>query len=421
MATPEPKRDNKKVVVGFTGRLDSLIAAYLLKKQGFEVLAVAISFAPREPDMIKEDPEDDESKDIPETFYGVDLIGDLMEVQKVAQSIGVNFYAVDASEQYKHFVLDRIVASRMVGMSFSPKYYSHALIFDILLEKSKLLNAAHIATGHFAKISSKEAKSPLRVLSSNDLENDQCHLLSFVKKEALSKIMLPLSDMRKNEVEKVANSLSFRRMPPKELWSSMQRKPDFAAFIQRRIPQSMIKMGQVIDHQTERIIGDHEGIHGFFIGQNNVKIDKLNTADQDSTIVIIHYKSGNIVLVKNEDLGIERMYLSHVRCSEQDDLSKPMTAYLKRAGFSEKLMGTFLFKNNNFAEFIFNKPYASVMGRGETVVFLAHAKEGAKVIASANVHSAGTDVRYRLSALPDREEDVLGDSAHEKPLPDFYY
>jgi tRNA-specific 2-thiouridylase len=411
----------KKIVVGFTGRLDSLVAAYLLKKQGYQVLAVAVNFAPLEPEMIKEDPEDEESSDIEAPFYGVNLVPDLTEIKKIAVSIGVNFYAVDASAEYKSLITDRIVAARLAGISFCPQYFAHSLLLSTLYKKSISLEASHIATGHFAKVSSLEGKSPLRVLSSNDLAHDQSDLLALVEKDILAKLLLPLSDMRKNEVEKVAASLKLLLLAPKKTWDEIQAHPGFADFIARRLPRSMIKDGQLIDFLSERIIGDHSGIHRHYIGQSNIKFDGVGTVDVLSTVATIQYNSGSIVVMKPEDILVERIVLNELIYSAQEDLSKPIALFMKRINSSVKVKGTFHFKNNRCGEFVLSEPLHAMIGRGETVVFLAHEKEGAKLVVCAQVYMAGSDIRHKLSILPEKEDDFLHKDDHDKPIADFYY
>src|SRR5690606_29145519 len=122
-----------KVLIGVTGRMDSAVAAYLLKKQGFDVHAVAILFHDQG------QPSDEELK-VPKSIVQYSL-SDLAEVKKVFDHLEIPFYAVNAQERYYALVHDPVVANRLMGRFFDAKVVSTRLMLDVLFEKANMLGA----------------------------------------------------------------------------------------------------------------------------------------------------------------------------------------------------------------------------------------------------------------------------------------
>ena len=134
----------QKILVAMTGRIDSTIAAYLLKKQGHDVIGIGIVFG-RSPS------EQEENKSKAE-FVGVYQLNDVDSVKKICQQIDIPFYAVDATKKYQARITDQLVGARVGGLLFSPKVHCNKLIFETLIEKMEKLGADAIASGHYSKV-----------------------------------------------------------------------------------------------------------------------------------------------------------------------------------------------------------------------------------------------------------------------------
>jgi tRNA-specific 2-thiouridylase len=418
---------NKKVVIGFTGRIDSVVAAYLLKKQGYEVMAVSVIFYPREDEDIAPLLDEDGEEITADDFFCVNKLDDLTLIKSIAEKMGIGFFAVDASAEYKDCVGDKIIAARVAGLSYSPEYDTHALLIDILSNKAELLESSFVATGHFAKLSLPQNNKPIRVLSSNDPENDQCDFLAKVKKRSFVKMKLPLADMRKIEVRKVAGTLGFEVLKEKEAWSDVVNSLSFNLFIRKRLPQSMIKAGQVIDYTNDIFLYDHFGIHQFYIGQKKIKnITSANntgnlTLDPELIVADIHYSSGTVVVIKPEKLNCEKVIVKSIIYENDEDISKPCYVYLKRSNHKERYRGLITIKNNQFADFTFDTPQKIVLFRGETVTFLTHNTEGARIYGIGEVSSAGCLIDGKIKKFPIRDEDIVEGEEVEKKVSDFLY
>lgn len=412
---------NKKVVIGFTGRMDSVVAAYLLSKQGYEVIAVSVIFYPREDEglapVFTEDGEELQNDE----FFCVNKVDDLDQIKSITKKMGITFYAVDASAEYKNLVSDKVIAARVAGTAFSPEYEAHSLLLSILSSKADLLEASFIATGHFAKLSLAHSNKPINILSSSDLANNQCDYLAKANHKIYSKLKLPLADMRKTEVVKIASTLGFDILSEKKPWRDIINYDNFSTFVRKRLPLSIIKTGQVIDYINDTYLFDHQGIHNFYVGQTKIKSGNNISIDPELMVADIHYSSGTIVVIKPEFLTCERVIIKSLRYEKDEDISSPSYVFLKRDGFVERYRGLISIKNNGFAEFIFDTPTKMIFCRGETISLFSHSGEGARIYGIGEVMISGTMRDGQVKKFPQKEEDIIEGEEVEKKESDFRY
>jgi len=248
----------EKVLIGVTGRMDSAVAAYLLKKQGFEVHAVAVLFH----DQIVNDDNEEEALRIDKEMvqYG---LSDLSKVKKVFDSLEIPFYAVNAQDQYYAFVHDQVVAHRLMGKAFNAKVAATSILFEILFQKAEVIKATRVSTGHYAKLQKNQKSGESSLFSSPDLDSDQSFLLAGLNSEQLAKLILPLSDMRRTETLKIANIMTVD-MEESIKHLNVFERITLGEEIEAFIPGSMIIEGEVILRHEDSIIVEHKGIHHYF-------------------------------------------------------------------------------------------------------------------------------------------------------------
>ena len=184
---------NKTILVGISGGIDSFVAAYVLKRQGYNIVGVSILFVPKEEEK---------------NFKGVYLIKELDKIKTVCSKIGIPFHTISAQELYNSQVNEFIIASKLTGQHFSPELVATNLILEILYSKMKEQNAQKIATGHYARIIHDGVNNCYNIYASKDNTNNQGHYLAFMPREVLPHLELPLARMRREEVEKVALALN---------------------------------------------------------------------------------------------------------------------------------------------------------------------------------------------------------------------
>lgn len=411
----EKKSNGTRVLMGFSGSLDSVVGAYLLKRQGYDVHAVGINFYSEGYENLPQKLDENGNFIAPTAFQGVYLLSDLDQVKKLADALGIPFYAVQAADRYQHFVNDRIVGSRVGGRSFSPKVAASRLILEILKEKAQALGFDKIASGHFAKVVHNKSLNATNVFVSNDLENDQSYLLSSIDPDTLEQLILPLSDMRSSEVKKIGDSLKLEYLekPEEEKVPLMYRK-SLSDFVTERMPNKMIKEGNIIDFKNETILGDHNGLHRYYLGEKDLKTQTGSPLDKDQMVIGFRYAAGIVYTGYEEDLKHDTVVLMHVKYAEGTDLSQPIEVYIKSREKGQKLQATLFPFNNRYAELKLKKMQPGLVFQGEYIAF--YNKEGAmgRVIGGGEVRTCGYIDFDNLRTFPKKKEELEADEEREK-------
>ncbi len=275
MATP-----STRVVVAMSGGVDSSVAAFLLKKQGYDVLAIFMKNWHDESVTI--------SAECP-------WLEDSYDAMLVAQKLNIPFQVIDLSNEYKDKIVDYMFAEYEEGRTPNPDILCNREIkFDIFLDTALKLNADFIATGHYAQVESKEFNGNkfYYLKSGKDKDKDQSYFLCQLSQFQLSKTIFPVGSMKKDEVRSIAKENALITADKKDsqglCFIGKVKLPDF---LQQKLSK---KKGNVVLipsdlnlyknfnnkeydnddsngylYQTHmgKIIGEHSGAHFFTIGQ----------------------------------------------------------------------------------------------------------------------------------------------------------
>ena len=194
----------KRVVIGLSGGVDSSVAAYLLKEQGYEVIAMFMRNW------------HDESVTISNECPWIDDSNDAL---LVAQDLGIPFQVIDLSEAYKNRIVDYMFHEYESGRTPNPDVLCNREIkFDLFLKKALELGADFVATGHYCR---KEEvivndKKIQRLLSGKDKTKDQSYFLCQVSQYQLSKSLFPLGKLVKKDVRKLASEIGLNTANKKD-------------------------------------------------------------------------------------------------------------------------------------------------------------------------------------------------------------
>jgi tRNA-specific 2-thiouridylase len=414
MKQSKPRMDVLKIVMGFSGNIDSVVGAYLLKKQGHDVILLGLNFYSEELERtsLRYNENGDELPKAP--FEGVYQIKDLDAVKALADELGLPFYAVQAATEYQHYVTDRVIGARIGGRSFAPKAATSRLILEVLKKKAAQLGAEKVATGHYAKIVHNISLKTHHIFVSNDLENDQSDLLSTVDPPTLATLLLPLSDMRKSEVERIAKSLNLKYLPndPESKKSLMLKK--LGAFIEERAPKKLFKEGNIIDYKNDSILGEHDGIHHFGLGESNIKTKSGVPLDKNFEVIGFRYRAGVVYMGYNEDLEYDTIVLTQVKVPPGTDLSSPLEVFFRFSEGAEKVPGIFYPYNNRFGELKLNAKQTGLIHQGEFITLYNRKGPMGRVVASAEVRTCGLIENGKLRSFPKKKEDIELEEEVEK-------
>jgi len=175
----------EKIVVAMSGGIDSSVSAFLLKKQGYDVIGITLKLF----------------KDKNIKCCGGE--GAVENFKKICNFIGIRYYVKDAIEIFSKAVIDNFVDFYLDGKTPNPCVECNRIIkFDYLLKLSKMLGAQKIATGHYARIEYESGSYFLK--RGKDPIKDQSYFLYPIKKEYLSYIIFPLGGLTKKEVKEIA-------------------------------------------------------------------------------------------------------------------------------------------------------------------------------------------------------------------------
>src|SRR5690554_3077873 len=182
----------QRVVVGLSGGVDSSVAAYLLKEQGYEVIGLFMKNW------------HDDSVTISDECPWLEDSNDAM---LVAEKLGIPFQTVDLSEEYKERIVDYMFREYQMGRTPNPDVLCNREIkFDVFLKIALGLGADFVATGHYCRKGTieKDGKQIYQLLSGVDSKKDQSYFLCQLSQEQLSKTLFPIGHLVKDEVRKIA-------------------------------------------------------------------------------------------------------------------------------------------------------------------------------------------------------------------------
>ena len=238
-----------------SGGVDSSVAAALIAASGVETVGVSMQLY------------DQREGTAGHTFGSCCTIDDLHDARRVAAAIGIPHYVMNFERQFDEQVVSNFVREYMNGRTPLPCVHCNSdLKFATLLERARALGADHVATGHYARVERDEATGRYSLLRGLDRSKDQSYFLFSLDQAQLSRARFPVGALTKTEVRAHARRLA---LPVAEKPDSQEicfvPDHDYASFIAKRAAAT--PGGGVITSQEGRVLGRHDGIHRFTVGQ----------------------------------------------------------------------------------------------------------------------------------------------------------
>ena len=276
----------KKVVVGLSGGVDSSVAAYLLKQQGYEVIGLFMKNWHDDSVII--------SQECP-------WLEDSNDALIVAEKLGIPFQTVDLSAEYKDRIVDYMFREYEMGRTPNPDVLCNREIkFDVFLKIALQLGADYVATGHYARrgtVKGADGSEIYQLLSGKDPNKDQSYFLCQLSQEQLSRTLFPIGEHTKPEVRKIAaeqklitaekrdsQGLCFigKVRLPEFLQQQLKPKTGVIVEVPSTAPQYQKEIAVFENKEAElayysdkpeytpgdgKVVGQHQGAHYFTIGQ----------------------------------------------------------------------------------------------------------------------------------------------------------
>jgi tRNA-specific 2-thiouridylase len=247
----------KRVVLGMSGGLDSSLAAYLLKEQGYEVIGVHNQYWV--------DPH--RSSCSTRTSNKCCSNEGITIARKIAQHLSIPFYVFDVAEVFKEKVVNYFIKSYEAGITPNPCVMCNKYIkFGIFLEKALALGADYIATGHYARIDHDPISQTYTLHTGKDIKKDQSYFLYRLDQAQLSRILFPLGNFTKEESRALAKSsgLPFPEGKKESQGICFFPEKEQTGFLDRYVTGQ--HPGEIIDH-LGTILGTHKGLAYYTFGQ----------------------------------------------------------------------------------------------------------------------------------------------------------
>ena len=344
-----------KVLLGLSGGVDSAVAAYLLKKQGHEVSGCFM----RNWDALANG-----------DYLGNPTINnnqcpqekDYDDAVLVAKMLDIPLLRIDFVKEYWDDVFSYLIREYEAGRTPNPDIFCNKYIkFDAFLKFAKEKGFDAIAMGHYAKRIDKDGKAYL--CKSFDKNKDQTYFLSQINQEQVSFCLFPLGDIDKPEVRRIAHELNLQSVMDKKDSTGICfiGERNFREFLKNYIPA---QKGDIIDIETGRVIGRHDGAMYYTIGQRKgLGIGGIHGEVAKGWFIVKKDVKKNILYAAS---GEESEYLLSDRCTVKllnfiTDVPKEGQHINAKFRYRQQDNGvTIHFKGEDEIELIFDEPYKAV-------------------------------------------------------------
>ncbi len=283
-----------KVVVGMSGGVDSSVAAYLLQKEGYEVIGLFMrNWDATINNDIMGNPTLNNNICPQEEDYN--------DALEVCNKLGIPLHRIDFVKEYWDYVFKYFLDELEKGRTPNPDIMCNKYIkFDLFIKEAKRLGADYIATGHYARY---DGKYLLRGIDDN---KDQTYFLSQVTKDQLKNVLFPVGNLNKSEVRKIAKELELSTAAKKDSTGiCFIGERNFKQFLKNYLPN---QKGDIINIDTNEKLGEHIGLMYYTIGQRRgLDIGGTN----DKLFVVGKDLKKNILYVS---LGEDNEYLLSDSC-----------------------------------------------------------------------------------------------------------
>lgn len=287
--------EKKTVVVGMSGGVDSSVAAYLLKEQGYEVIGVTMQIW------------QDEERETLEEQGGCCGLSAVDDARRVAWNLDIPYYVMNFKSEFKDKVIDYFIDEYTKGRTPNPCIACNRYVkWESLLKRSMDIGADYIATGHYAQI--EQLPNGRYALKRSVTEaKDQTYALYNLTQDQLKRTLMPVGAYHKDEIRRIAEEIGLQiANKPDSQEICFIPDHDYAGFIKEN-SEMELEEGNFVNLKGE-IIGRHKGITHYTVGQRK----GLNLSMGHPVFVVeIRPETNEVVIGENEDI-----FTDTLRCSQ---------------------------------------------------------------------------------------------------------
>ena len=303
----------KKVVVGMSGGVDSSVAAYLLKKQGYDVIGVTM--------QIWQD-EDEFTQEKNGGCCGLSAVDD---ARRVADRLEIPYYVMNFKQEFKKNVMDYFTAEYLKGRTPNPCIACNRYVkWESLLTRSMEIGADYIATGHYARVE-QLPNGRYAIRHSATWSKDQTYALYNLTQDQLRRTLMPVGEYEKDQIREIAKEIGLQiANKPDSQDICFVSDDDYASFIEEESDQK-IQEGNFVTPDG-KILGRHKGIIHYTIGQRKGLGLSLG---YPAFVLEIRPDTNEVVIGTNEDLMTTRVRANKLNFMTVEDLEGEMRVFAK--------------------------------------------------------------------------------------------
>lgn len=303
----------EKVVVGMSGGVDSSVAAYLLKEQGYDVIGVTMQiWQEEEPEIISES-------------GGCCGLSAVEDARRVAERLEIPYYVMNFRSEFQKAVIDYFVSEYERAYTPNPCIACNRYVkWEALLHRAIEIGADYIATGHYARID-RLANGRYAIRNSVTAAKDQTYALYNLTQDQLKHTLMPVGDFEKSRIREIAEEIG---LPVAHKSDSQDicfvPDHDYAGFIARETGRKPVPGNFVLEDGT--VIGEHKGLIHYTIGQRK---GLGITAETPLFVKELRSETNEVVICKSEDLFTKTCIIDDVNYMAVDKIEGPVNTFGK--------------------------------------------------------------------------------------------
>jgi len=346
--------NNKKIVVGLSGGVDSSVSLLLLKEQGYEPIGVSLKYSSwkNKKNLLKEN---------------VCCSTESFNIaKKVCDKLKVPYHIIDERVDFEKKVMGYFLSVLKKKKTPNPCLVCNRLVkFNKLFEFAKKNNIKYVATGHYAKVRKNKKTNLYELLKGKDSNKDQSYFLCLLKQNQLKNIIFPLGGYVKEEVYEIAKKHGFN------FFSKIRQSQDLCFVSGKSIKFYLeeeigIETGDIIDNKGNAL-GKHQGLHFYTIGQRK----GINLPNGPWWVTGLNRRKNQLIVTSKENdksLFNKKIIVSNYHFISGKAPEKVIKVKAKIRFRQKASLGKLYIRKNNTLELIFNKLQKAVTS-GQWAVF----------------------------------------------------